>query len=147
MVLIARPDTLAPLGACLALRDADLLRTVQWGAERIHQGGRGAATLYCKRPSSLPPRALQLIHSHSHKERQTGLVAGVGGNTLPIPYPGKRKDKVRDFCQSHPSGRRMAGCGSLVGPEGRQPCKAPGSECWPAVHIPIPPHNSREGVY
>lgn len=80
MVLIARPDTLAPLGACLALRDADLLRTVQWGAERIHQGGRGAATLYCKRPSSLPPRALQLIHSHSHKERQTGLGAGVEGS-------------------------------------------------------------------
>lgn len=71
MILIALPDTLAPLRACLALKDANLLRIVQWGAERIYQGGRGATTLYCKWSSSLPPRALQLIPSHSHKERQT----------------------------------------------------------------------------
>lgn len=75
-ILTAPPEPLAPVRVRPALKDADLLRTLQWeqrgeqrGSAKVGEGG--AATLYGKRLSSLPPRALQLIHSHGHKERQT----------------------------------------------------------------------------
>lgn len=144
MTLIAQPDTLAPLGACLAPRHANMLTTLQRGAERLRQGGRGAAALYCKRPSSLPPRALQLIHSRSHKERhtRTELVAGEEGSTLLIPYSGKRKDKVTDFCQSHPAGRRMVAVAVWSSQRG-------GSHASICVCLQCafwsPPHNCRKG--
>lgn len=71
MISIAPLDTLVPLRACLALKD-NLLRTLQWGAERIRQGGRGATTLYCKQPSSLEGLCSSFILLAIKRDRRAG---------------------------------------------------------------------------
>lgn len=62
-------------------------------------------------------------------------VEGSRGTRFQFHTQGKERTKS-DFCQSHPAGRRRVGCGDLVGPEGRQPCQAPGASV--CLHTLVP---------
>lgn len=92
----------------------------------MRQGGRGATTLYCKWSSSLSPRALQLIHPHSHKEKQTGcwLVRRAGVEHISNSIPREEKGQSQRLLPKSPSQQEDGGCKDLLGAAGEAVMKA-----------------------